>query len=604
MRRGTGNLSIRTKTTVFVIVTLGVLTALMATVQFRTSLERIREIEDDQAMADADRVVRQLENSQDDLGGTTADWAWWDDTYDFIQDDNEDYRDSNLYADAFVPLGVDLVAFVNRDGEAVAQAWYRDEEERDVPAEVLTLGQPGGRLADFSEDTQATPGGLVAAGDDVFLITARAILPSATGDDWQGVLMMGRHVDEDFVAQLAQLTDVNLSVEQCVGGNCVDLSDEPKIIKDGDVVVTSSTIDAIDGSPILRAEVRAPRTVYNESLNGIQRALIILLAVGLGAVVFTVGGLNRLFIQPLETLGTTVAEVTRRNDPSLRAPVNRTDEIGELAGAVNVMLARLENTQRQLVDAKEKVEGASEAKSRFLSRVSHELRTPINGVLAYAQLLQLDHPDGDAGESIDQIITSARHITTLVDEFLDIARIEAGAIPITIETVDPTSVSWDAINMTQPLAEAEGTSVTLHGNDNVQALADPVRLRQVILNLVSNAIKYGRGDEPIAITVDSDGTSTIIEVRDHGPGIPANQLDRLFVPFDRLDADSSNQKGSGVGLSVTKQLVELMNGTIDVESQVGTGTAFTITLPAPPGENSTNSNRPSRRNLTEAAARR
>ncbi len=342
--------------------------------------------------------------------------------------------------------------------------------------------------------------------------------------------------------------------------------------------------------------------MYKESLDGIQRTLVILIAVGLFAVVFTVAGLRRLIIEPLERLGSTVAEVARTNDPSLRAPVSRTDEIGELAGGVNVMLARLENSQRQLVEAKAKVEGASEAKSRFLSRVSHELRTPINGVLAYAQLLQLDHPDGESRESVDQIITSARHITALVDEFLDIARIEAGAIPITIETISPAAITKEVIDMAQPLAHARGTTVELAGPHDALALADPVRLRQSVLNLVSNAIKYGPGDRPISVSITPQGSHTLIAVKDEGPGIPADQIDRLFIPFDRLDADKSDQKGSGVGLSVTKQLVELMHGTIDVESGSGIGTTFTITLPAP--RNQTTSADSDDRGVKKMASRR
>ncbi len=597
-----GAMSIRAKTTVFVVIALGVLTALMATVQFRTSLNRVEQIENDRAIDHAQRVIRQIDNSQVDLGGTNADWAWWDDSYEFIENNDDDFRDSNLYAEAFVPLGVDLFVFIDGDGAVVADAWYADGEEQSVPDEIIDLGQPGAPLGDFADDPQATPGGLVKAGDDMFLVTSRAILPSEMTGSPRGVLVMGRYVGENFVAELGELVNLDLSVEPCTGRICEGLSGDPLIAKSPDVVSTSTALAAIDGSPALRAEISAPRTMYKESLDGIQRTLVILIAVGLFAVVFTVAGLRRLIIEPLERLGSTVAEVARTNDPSLRAPVSRTDEIGELAGGVNVMLARLENSQRQLVEAKAKVEGASEAKSRFLSRVSHELRTPINGVLAYAQLLQLDHPDGESRESVDQIITSARHITALVDEFLDIARIEAGAIPITIETISPAAITKEVIDMAQPLAHARGTTVELTGPHDALALADPVRLRQSVLNLVSNAIKYGPGDRPISVSITPQGSHTLIAVKDEGPGIPADQIDRLFIPFDRLDADKSDQKGSGVGLSVTKQLVELMHGTIDVESGSGIGTTFTITLPAP--RNQTTSADSDDRGVKKMASRR
>ncbi len=583
MNARNGSMSIRAKTTVFVVVALGVLTALMATVQFRTSLSRVQQIEDEQAIDHAERVARQLDNSLTDLGGTNADWAWWDDSYEFIQDGNQDYRDENLYAEAFTPLGIDLYVFIDPDGNVVADGWFAGEEELQVPDAVVEVGKPDGPLNDFTEDIEATPSGIVGSGEDVFLVTGRAILPSELGDDLapRGVLLMGRHINDTFVSELAGLINLDLAMEPCTDQTCAGLSGDPQIVKTADTVTTHTAVADIDGTPVLRAQVSEPRTMYTESRDGIQRVLIILIAVGLAAVVLTIAGLRRLIIDPLERLGSTVNDVARTNDPSLRAPVDRTDEIGELAAGVNVMLARLDNSQRQLVEAKESIEGASEAKSRFLSRVSHELRTPLNGVLAYAQLLQLDGPDEESRESIEQIITSARHITSLVDEFLDIARIEAGAIPINIETTRPKAIAEEVISMTQPLADAQGTSVTLIGDDNTAVLADPTRLRQSILNLISNAIKYGRGDEPIRITVRPLGSHTSIEVRDHGPGIPADHLDRLFIPFDRLNADTSDQQGSGVGLSVTKQLIELMNGAIDVTSEVGTGTTFIITLPVP-----------------------
>lgn len=583
MSKENKGLSIKTKTTLFVVLTLGVLTALMVTVQFRTSLDRVQHIESDQAVDQAERVVRQLENSLDDIGGTNIDWAWWDDSFDFIQDGNQEYRDDNLYAAAFTPIGIDLVAYLDTEGAVVYESWFVGEDELPVPEQILAAGQPGALLGNFDDEPLATPGGLVASEGDVFLVTGRSILTSEMSGVPAGVLLMGRHVSDDFVAELGELVNLDLTIEPCVGDTCANLTTEPQLTKSSESIITSSVVNSIDGTPVFRVQVAAARTMYQESRAGIERTLWILIAVGVAAVVFTVAGIRRLVLDPLNKLGSTVAEVARTNDPSLRAQVDQDDEIGDLAAGINLMLARLDNAQMQLVEAKERVEGASEAKSRFLSHISHELRTPINGVLAYAQLLQLDHSDGESGESLEQIVTSARHITRLVDEFLDIARIEAGAIPIHIESVSAGDVVGEVLKMTQPLADAQGVEVGAGGGDDSLVLADPLRLRQSILNLVSNAIKYGQGEEPVLVDIRPEGASTAIRVRDHGAGIPAGQLDRLFVPFDRLDADDGEQTGSGVGLSVTKQLVELMHGTIEVESQVGVGTTFTIHLPAPIG---------------------
>ena len=581
MKRYSGANAISTKTTAFVIVTLGVLVALMAVIQFRSSLNRVEQIEDEQAIEHSERVVRQFENALADMGGVNSDWAWWDATYEFIQDGNEGYSDENLYAEGLALLGVNLMAYLEGNGGVVYEAWYTDEGEQPVPADLVTFGQPGNFFGDFSQDPEAAPAGLVSADGQVFLVTSRAILHSDQTGPPAGVLLMGHTVDDAFVADLGDLVNLELVVDLCTPESCVGGSTGPAIAKTSDSVSTETVLTAIDGTPVLSATVTEPRTLNRESVAGIQRVLLILIGVGLVAMVVTIAGLRRLIIAPLERLGSTVAEVARNNDPSLRSSVDRSDEIGRLAGGLNVMLARLENSQQQLEGARQQVEIASEAKSRFLSRVSHELRTPINGVLAYAQLLQLDELDDEAGESVDQIITAARHITALVDEFLDIARIEAGAIPLSIESVDATSLAIEVISMTRPLAEAEATTIRLATEDHHDVLADPVRLRQVILNLVSNAIKYGVSEMPIDIEVRALGTQVAIDVRDHGAGIPADQIGRLFVPFDRLEADGSGKQGTGIGLSVSKQLVELMGGSIDVSSVDTRGSTFTITLPAP-----------------------
>ncbi|MDH3250013.1 MAG: ATP-binding protein, partial [Acidimicrobiia bacterium] len=541
MNKGLRDLSIQTKATLFVVAAIGLLTALMVTVHFQTSLDRIEQIENDEAVGHADRLIRQLDKEQFDVGGTNSDWAWWDDSYLFTLGDDPDwdqeYRDDNLYAEAFTPLGVNVVVYVSGGGEVLYDAWYTDDDELPVPDEIVSLALPVGSLSDFSEDVFAEPGGLVAVDDDLFLVTTRATTPSAILDDVSqgGVILMGRHLNDAFMSELSDLVGLDVTLEPCAEGSCAGLDPTPRITKTSTSITTDQTITDVTGRPAVHASISGPRTIYNESLAGIQRALVVLIVVGVAAIALTLFGLRRLIVNPVQRLGSTVAEISRTDDPSLRATVDRRDEIGELAGGLNVMLARLENSKRQLNEAKAQVEGASEAKSRFLSRVSHELRTPINGVLAYAQLLSLDHPDGESQESIQQIITSARHITSLVDEFLDIARIEAGSIPVNIEEVNPKLVAQEVINMTQPLAQAQAATVDLVAEPDALVLADPLRLRQSILNLVSNAIKYGNGDDPIEVAVRSGGLNTVIEVRDHGPGIPNNLLPRLFVPFDRLD---------------------------------------------------------------------
>ncbi len=571
--------SIRTKTTIFVVATLGVLIGLVAVISFTSSLSRIEAIENDRAFGEVELVERQLENSLADLGGTNSDWAWWDATHQFALGEDPDYLDTNVYREAFTPIGVDLLVFLDTEGSVLQDVWYTDEGDLEVPEEVIDHARAGGLFSDFSADTQAAPGGLVQADGSVFLVTSRAILASDFAGEPAGVLLMGRVVDEAFVSELVALTGLDVQLTPCATGRCNARADEPTLTKTADHVTAATVVDAANGVPALHLEVVGDRTIYSESIVGIRSVLLVVLTVGAITVLLTIAGLRRLVVRPLEQLGATMAEIGRTNDPSLRASGDRRDEIGNLAADLNIMLARLERSQNELLAAKAEIEGASAAKSKFLSRVSHEVRTPLNGVLAYAQLLQLDDLDADSADSVNQIVVAARHITRLVDEFLDIARIEAGAIPLSIEVVDPSEIAAEVIALTQPVAAEHGTRVFLASAGARAAYADPLRLRQVLLNLVSNAIKYGGTSHPVEVSTAVRGHQTFIIVKDHGPGIQPDQMHRLFVPFDRLDADQGTKSGTGIGLSVTKQLVELMKGSIEVVSKPGTGTAFIVSLP-------------------------
>ena len=576
------NLSIRAKMTIYVVVTVGSMLTLMVGGLYFAYLDRIEGIEDAQAQERLERVVAQLANSQDDLAATAADWAWWTESFEFVTDENQEYVDANLYRDAFTNLNVDSVAYLNNKGSAVYNSWFQNEADTRLPVHILVSLTQGKGQDQLAEPTGLAKDTVVVDGK-VLLLTARNILMSDETGDPPGVLIMGREIDEAFISNLSELTSLNVTLSRCGEFNCGLASGESLIEKtDSDYAITG-VVAGLDGLPVLEVKVTESRVVYQESTQAILRVLAILALLGVVAVGVTVISLRRLIVRPLEELGATVGEVARASDLSLRAPVNRSDEIGSLGDAVNVMLSRLQSVQDELTAAKDQVEGASAAKSKFLAHVSHELRTPINGVLAYAQLLEFECPDGEANEFVGQIITSARHITKLVDEFLDIARIESGSIPIDIAEVRALSVVTEVADMAHPLAAERSVDLEVVGSSEVFAMADELRLRQVVLNLVSNAIKYGNDGTSVVLSVAGNADTTTIAVIDQGNGIPDAQLGRLFVPFDRLDADDSNQVGTGIGLSVTKQLVELMDGSIEVSSTLGVGTTFVVTLPAPTG---------------------
>ncbi|KPA95493.1 ATP-binding protein [Pseudomonas asplenii] len=229
--------------------------------------------------------------------------------------------------------------------------------------------------------------------------------------------------------------------------------------------------------------------------------------------------------------------------------------------------------------AREEAERASRAKSEFLSRMSHELRTPLNSILGFAQLLEMDAQPGQEA-NVGHILRGGKHLLGLINEVLDIARIEAGHLQLNLEPVPLAPALQEALTLVSPMAASAGIRLlplpALPADNGL--IADRQRLTQVLLNLLSNAIKYNRPRGQVSIEVRIDQPRVAVSVSDTGKGIAAERLGQLFKPFERLDIDP-NIEGSGLGLALSRNLLEMMQGRLTVHSQPGLGSRFTLELP-------------------------
>jgi signal transduction histidine kinase/CheY-like chemotaxis protein len=246
--------------------------------------------------------------------------------------------------------------------------------------------------------------------------------------------------------------------------------------------------------------------------------------------------------------------------------------------------ARLERDERQ---ARQAAEAANRSKSEFLSRMSHELRTPLNAVLGFGQLLELDDLDESQRESVEQIVKGGRHLLGLINDVLDISRIETGNLAMSSEPVLVEDLIVETLTLMRPLADARQitliSAAEAPGRD-VHVLADRQRLKQILLNLVSNAVKYNHAGGTVKVVCQQpEARQMRITVTDSGPGIRSEDLDRLFVAFDRLGAERSDVEGSGVGLALSRRLADAMGATVGVASTFGTGSSFWVELPVVEG---------------------
>jgi signal transduction histidine kinase/CheY-like chemotaxis protein len=254
--------------------------------------------------------------------------------------------------------------------------------------------------------------------------------------------------------------------------------------------------------------------------------------------------------------------------------------VHDLAAAAGLALESVERFERERAAAAE-ADRANLAKSEFLSAMSHELRTPLNSVLGFGQLLEMAELSERDADSVHHILRAGRLLLQLVDEVLDLSRIESGRLALSPEAVELRELVGNAVELIRPLAADRQIAVSVEDvSCDVHVQADRQRLKQVLLNLLSNAVKYNHDGGRIDVRCDraSDGHIRI-GVRDTGPGIAPERQGDLFEPFERLGAERSGIEGTGLGLALAAQLTEAMGGTIDVETVVGEGSTFWVELP-------------------------
>jgi signal transduction histidine kinase/CheY-like chemotaxis protein len=296
--------------------------------------------------------------------------------------------------------------------------------------------------------------------------------------------------------------------------------------------------------------------------------------------------------RPVDPLGWTVyaavphAQAYRGVDATRTTMLAIAIPLGVIVCCGIVLLVWLQRRQWRveaaLEVARDQARDASRLKDEFLSRISHELRTPLNAILGFGQLLQFDDLTGEQHDSVNQMMRGGRHLLALINEVLDISRIETGSLALSLEAVELLEVVTETADLIRPLAAEREISIQSLSSEDCSwtVHADRQRLKQVLLNLTSNAVKYNHhgGSIQLGCQATSQGRVGII-VSDTGPGIPADKLERLFMPFDRLGAEQTDVQGTGLGLALSKGLVEAMGGNLTAYSVQGQGTTFTLELP-------------------------
>jgi signal transduction histidine kinase len=377
---------------------------------------------------------------------------------------------------------------------------------------------------------------------------------------------------------------------------------ESIIITAGDKVRTRSADEEIlVGSLTGRDQVLARAAVFQKwsgVVDEVRRTILGLSLLGFLATIAVAGVgmiLARALTAPLERMAATARGIASGNLSS-RAAVRGGDEIGTLASAFNTMAEQLQTSYedleqrvaertQELEQVAKELEVMGSNKSDFIASLAHELRTPLNAILGYSELLA-DPSFGamkpaEVRKHARAINQSGHYLMQLINDVLDLSKIEAGKLDLDVQTVQVKSTIREVMNLIDPMATSKHIrlrSRTASAPDFIQA--DPRRLRQILINLLSNAVKFTPEEGSVVVDASRDGRYLLISVIDTGVGIPPEDRERIFDQFHQAGGSyTRNQEGTGLGLTLTKQLVELHGGTIEVESEVGKGSTFRFRIP-------------------------
>lgn len=549
------------------------------------------------------RVGLALENVTAQLASKATDWAQWDDTYQFMDNHNDEYLHSNISFETLSAIFVTHVVYRDINGAMVKgyEVSYENEVVNDISdhaRQVLAQGE----TTKAGSTPDAIKSGLILINEKPYIFASIPIFDSRRAEQARGSLIFTIAFDQSLTETLAQQTRLSLKLLSPDDFK----TNQPfyNLLLQSDIPTTSvisntqvngyEILRDISNRPIRVVELTLGRDIFQQGQKAISfliSALLVVMAVTLAVSALS---LNICVISKLRRLEREVSSIHTEDLSGERVYSSGNDELASLGSTFNFFLEELESNQKAIVEAKNQALSANEAKSMFIARVSHELRTPIGGIIGINRIIKKqDELSRGVKNLIDMSDQTAHSLLSVIDEILDYSKAESGeltfeSIPFSIrdlirETMQTISGRLEGKYTTN---EKERIGLILEVHPNVPSVleGDPTKLKQILINLLGNALKFTqKGNVTLSIRGEqAHGSDTMIsfEIADTGIGIPTDQIENIFKAYKQADASvHRNYQGTGLGLSIVKQFTEGLNGNVLVKSTVGVGTTFRVTIP-------------------------
>jgi signal transduction histidine kinase len=567
-------------------------------------LSSFEQLEEDSTRSNIQRITNVLQDNFDAMLGTNLDWGHWDETYRYIRGEEPGFVETNLTVLTAYNLNLNMMLFVDIDKNLLhAEVIDRQAFEYTPMPEGLDTWLSGDSPFVNHDDRENIVFGFVRVPNHLVMLSASPILLNEGQGEISGSLVLGRYFDAPEVAELAEALQFDLQVMDYEQS---DLSAEASAAKaslsaenpitteliNEDTIAGFALISDIAGQPIGIIQANIPRAIYQRGLATLNVLGFVLVGAGAIMAIASAMALEAVVVSRVTKLSEEVDLIQEAGvQQSKRVSVSSQDEVSKLSKNINTMLDRLDINRRQLSEqnsalkvAYEQAEEATRLKSEFLSTMSHELRTPLNAIVGYAGIMLEGiggEIDNEARDMLENINESSEHLLKLINDILDISKIEAGRLEIVSENFSVRSLIDTLANNLRVLAEQKHLAFDIDVDEKVPAflVGDKERLGQIMINLLSNAFKFtDKGAVGLYVAWNEEGL--LMRVRDTGIGIPAHALQYIFDEFRQVDGSySRNYAGTGLGLAIVKKLTEAMDGTVTVESRLGGGSVFTIRLP-------------------------